>query len=353
MQTLLQSTAAGLYCPAGDFFVDPLRPVGRAVVTHAHADHARPGSTSYLAAAEGKCLLRQRLPGANIQFTSYGVPTDVNGVRVSFHPAGHICGSAQVRIEHRGQVAVVTGDYKLGEDATCAGWEPIDCHLLVTESTFALPVYRWPAQQVVFDAINQWWREAVEQGKCCVLYGYALGKSQRLLSGLDASIGPIYTHGAVEKGTEAYRQSGIDLPPTTYVGSLGRKHRWSGAMVVAVPSAHGTPWIRRFGAPRTAMASGWMAVRGTRRRRATDTGFVLSDHVDWPAFLEAIRHYDPEQVWVTHGYAEAACRYLREIGLDAWAVETRAASFEQEFEPGNTLEGDEPTAADSDGGESP
>ena len=257
---------------------------------------------------------------AEFQFAEYGESLTIGGVSVSFHPAGHMLGSAQVRLEYRGQVAVVTGDYKLGTDPTCQSWEPLSCHLLVTESTFGLPVYRWPPAEQTMNSINEWWRQNREASKCSVLYGYAVGKSQRLLAGLDPSIGPIYTHGAVEKGCEAYRQSGVELPPTTYVGSIEGKHDWRGGMVVAVPSAHGSSWMRKFGRVSTAMASGWMALRGTRRRRSVDRGFVVSDHVDWPSLLSAIQQCDPDSVWVTHGYSAVVARYLADQGRDAHAM---------------------------------
>ena len=335
MDELLKPTERGLFCSAGDFFVDPTQPVHRAVITHAHSDHARWGCRRYLAAAASEQLMRMRL-GANseFQFVRYGQPLNVGGVQLSFHPAGHILGSAQVRIEYRGRVAVVTGDYKLGHDPTCQSWEPVKCDLFVTESTFGLPVYRWQPQQQVVDAINDWWRENREAGKCSVLYGYAVGKSQRLLAGLDPSIGPIYSHGAVEKGTEAYRRSGVELPETTYVGSIDGRHDWRGAIVVAVPGAHGTPWLRRFGKISTAVASGWMAVRGARRQRSVDRGFVLSDHVDWPSLLQAVRESEPEIVWVTHGYSAQTARYLNETGYHARSIDSRGRRESEDELPG-------------------
>ncbi|TWT53794.1 Beta-lactamase superfamily domain protein [Rubripirellula amarantea] len=333
MNDLLKTTDLGLYCSAGGFYVDPQRPVDRAVITHAHADHARWGCRHYLATSSCEQLLRMRMnEDAEFQFLPYSESITINGVKVSFHPAGHMLGSAQVRLEYRGKVAVITGDYKLGSDPTCDSWEPIACDLLVTESTFGLPVYRWDDDQIITDSINAWWRESRDDGKCCVLYGYAVGKSQRLLAGLDPTIGPIYTHGAVEKGTDAYRRSGITLPTTTYVGSITGKHDWKGGMVVAVPSAHGTPWMRKFGRVSTAMASGWMAVRGTRRRRSVDRGFVVSDHVDWPSLLKAIALCDPEQVWVTHGYSAVVARYLQEQGRDARVIDSRSRMEDDEDE---------------------
>ncbi|PHQ32146.1 DNA ligase-associated DEXH box helicase [Rhodopirellula bahusiensis] len=329
---ILESTQAGLYCSLGGFYIDPSRPVERAVVSHAHTDHARWGCRHYLAAKPSEHLLRMRMnDDAEFEFLEYGESISIGGVKVSFHPAGHMLGSAQIRLEYRGRVEVVTGDYKLGEDPTCESWEPIRCHLLVTESTFGLPVYRWRPESETTSAINEWWRQNRDEGKCSVIYGYAVGKSQRLLASLDAGIGPIYTHGAVEKGTEAYRQSGVAMPSTTYVGSIEGKHDWQGGMVVAVPSAHGTPWMRRFGRISTAMASGWMAIRGARRRRSVDRGFVVSDHVDWPSLLKAVELCDPETVWVTHGYSAVVARYLNEQGRNAEVLE-RADRGEDEDE---------------------
>ncbi|SMP67133.1 putative mRNA 3-end processing factor [Neorhodopirellula lusitana] len=343
---ILESTPNGLYCSQGGFYVDPSRPVRRAVVSHAHTDHARWGSRHYLAATRSEHLLRMRMSDeAEFQFLNYGESVTIGGVKVSFYPAGHMLGSAQVRLEHRGRVEVVTGDYKLGADPTCESWEPIRCHLLVTESTFGLPIYRWEPDHVTTTAINDWWRESRDAGKCCLLYGYAVGKSQRLLAGLDPEIGPIYTHGAVEKGTEAYRQSGVAMPATTYVGSIEGKHDWKGGMVVAVPSAHGTPWMRKFGRVSTAMASGWMAVRGSRRRRSVDRGFVVSDHVDWPSLLQAVEACDPETVWVTHGYTAVVARYLNEQGQHAEILDS-ASRGEQEEEAATSMQSNDRQNAD-------
>ena len=327
---LLELTDRGLYCPAGDFYLDPWRPVDRAVVTHAHADHLRRGCGSYLVSAAGERVTRVRLdPTAAIQTAEYGETTHVNGVAVSLHPAGHILGSAQVRVEHRGEVWVVSGDYKTGgDDPTCAPFEPVRCHGFVTESTFGLPVYRWPAADTLAADINAWWRANAAAGKCSLLYGYSLGKAQRILSLLDPSVGPIYTHGAVEKLTQAYRETGIALPPTEYAGvtdAAGKrvKKQWAGAVVVAPPSAHGSPWVRKFAPASAAVCSGWMTVRGTRRRKAVDRGFPVSDHADWPGLLAAIAATGAETVWVTHGYTAVLVRYLRDRGLDAAVVETR------------------------------
>lgn len=321
--SLITLTDHGLYCPPGDFFIDPWQPVDRAVITHAHADHARPGSAQYLTAAAGARILAARLgDGAVIDPLPYGQTVDHHGVRVSLHPAGHVLGSAQVRLEHKGEVWVVTGDYKLDADPTCAPFEPLRCHDLLTESTFGLPVYRWPNPGDVFAEINDWWRGNREVGRASILYGYALGKAQRLLSGLDPGIGPIYTHGAVERMTNEYRAGGVDLPPAQHVGAAPARTKWAGAMVIAPPSARNSAWTRKFGEASTAMASGWMRIRGARRRRAVDRGFVLSDHVDWPGLHTVIHESGAERVWVTHGFVEPMVRRLRELGMDARGVRT-------------------------------
>lgn len=332
---LLELTDHGLFCPAGGFHVDPWRPVERAIITHAHADHARWGSASYLGSREGERVLRTRVGrgGATIQSLEWGEPLTIGGVRVSLHPAGHILGSAQVRVEHHGEVCVVSGDYKTEPDATCTAWEPVRCHTFVTESTFGLPIYCWPPQDEVFAEINAWWRANRDAGKASLLLGYALGKAQRLLAGLDPTLGPILTHGATETLTEDYRASGIPLPPTTYVGALPKGYDFAGAMILAPPSADATPWTRKFGPLSNGFASGWMRIRGTRRRRNLDRGFVLSDHVDWPGLLSAIAATGAERVWVTHGYTGPTVRWLRERGLEARAVETRFAGERADLDP--------------------
>ncbi len=318
---VIELTDHGLYCPAGDFYIDPWGPVDRSIVTHAHASHAHHGARSYLTAHSGEYLLRERLgPDAAIQAVQYGESITIGDARVSLHPAGHILGSAQVRIEHGGEVWVVSGDYKLAPDPTCAPFEPLRCHTFLTESTFGLPVFRWPAQAQVIDEIHAWWRTNQEAGRASLLFAHPQGKAQRLLALLDPSIGPIFTHAAVEQITQIYRGQGIALAPTTLASDDGS---WSRALIVAPPSAHGTSWERRFTSASTAFASGWMRIRGTRRRRSLDRGFVLSDHADWSGLLRAIEESRAEAVWVTHGYRGPMVRWLEEHGRKALAVETR------------------------------
>lgn len=325
MTELIACNDQGLYCAAGDFYIDPWRGVDRAVITHAHSDHARMGSRQYLAARAGEGVLRLRL-GADISLRAvdYGEVVEINGVRVSLHPAGHLLGSAQVRLEHRGQVAVVTGDYKTQPDKTAASFELVQCDHLVTESTFGLPIYRWKPADELIAQINSWWAENAAEGVTSVIFAYALGKAQRLIGGLDATVGPILLHGAVDAMTAAYRQAGVNLPPTMYADVDAAKQHRGKAMVIAPMSAAGSPWMKKFGAVATATASGWMAVRGTRRYQSVDRGFAVSDHADWDGLLSVIRGCGAQRVDVTHGYADALARYLRETrGLDARRLQTQ------------------------------
>ena len=333
MADLLRSTERGLYCDAGDFYIDPWMPVDRAIITHAHGDHARWGSRTYVCASECERVLRTRIFNANVTTRNWGEEFRINGVSVSFHPAGHILGSAQVRVEHRGETWVVSGDYKTEPDPTCTPFEPVRCHVFITESTFGLPIYRWSRQSDTFADIASWWRSNREAGRASIVFAYALGKAQRLLAGLaDIAEGEFFTHGAVERLNRDYRDGGIRLPATTYAASVPRGHDWTGALVIAPPSASGSTWLRRFGAASTAFASGWMRVRGARRRRSVDRGFVLSDHVDWPALMDAIDATGAERVLVTHGYRDTVVRALRERGL---AAESLASRWEGEGEGEN------------------
>lgn len=322
---LLRITDRGLYCEAGDFHIDPWQPVDQALITHAHGDHARWGSKSYLTSAAGAGVLRTRLgPDANISTIAYGNEITIGSARVSFHPAGHIIGSSQIRVEHSGEIWVVSGDYKTQPDPTCTPFEPVKCHTFVTESTFGLPIYRWAPETETFSDMAEWWKKNRDDGKASIVFAYALGKAQRVLAGLmNSASGSFYTHGAVERLNRDYRQAGIALPATTYAAAVPKGHDWTGALIVAPPSASGSMWLRRFGPASTAFVSGWMRVRGARRRRSVDRGFPLSDHVDWPALLDAIKATEAQRVLVTHGYREPVVRFLRESGLEADAIVSR------------------------------
>jgi len=332
---LIVARPEGLYCPPGDFYIDPWRPVDRAVITHAHGDHARRGNRHYLAAAPGAGILRARLgEDIDLQTLPYGTPLEHHGVTLSFHPAGHVLGSAQVRLAYRGEVWVASGDYKVEPDGTCEAFEPVRCHTFISESTFGLPIYRWQAQACIFADIDAWWRANAATGRPSVLFAYAFGKAQRILHGIDASIGPLLVHGAVEPLNQVYRAAGVRLPETLLATATGKGdpllHR---ALILAPPSAGGSTWMRRFGDYSDAFASGWMLLRGARRRRGVDRGFVLSDHADWPGLLWAIEQSGAERVMVTHGQVNVLVRYLTERGLDARAFQTEYGEEDDSLEP--------------------
>jgi putative mRNA 3-end processing factor len=316
-------TQQGLYCAAGDFYIDPWRPTPRAVLTHAHGDHARSGSERYIAADAGLGLLRHRLgPDAVLDGVPYGCVFELGSARVSLHPAGHVLGSAQIRIQSEDAVWVVTGDYKRASDPTCEPFEPVACDVLISEATFALPCYRWPDARRVVAEIHEWWMGNRAQGRASALFCYALGKAQRVLAELTRFTGEtVYLHGAVTALVDEYRRAGVHMVDTAPV-VRERKADYAGALIIAPPSAAGTPWMRRFGDAATGFCSGWMRVRGARRRRGYDRGFVLSDHADWPGLLQTVHDSRARRVLLTHGYTHALERYLREQGVDAAALRT-------------------------------
>ncbi|HEU4601281.1 MAG TPA: ligase-associated DNA damage response exonuclease [Steroidobacteraceae bacterium] len=321
--TLIITTENGLYCPAGDFYIDPWRPVPKAVLTHAHGDHARAGSAHYFAEASSEGVLRQRL-GMELPLTAvrYGERFQLGSTTISLHSAGHVLGSAQIRIEGESEVWVVTGDYKRAADPTCMPFEPITCDVLISEATFALPCYRWPDTQSVVRDIWRWWQGNRELGRASVLFCYAFGKAQRVLSELMMHTDEaVYAHGAVLPLIEQYRNAGVQMLPTEPV-IRDKKAEYRGALVIAPPSASGTPWMRRFGNASTGFCSGWMRIRGARRRRGYDRGFVLSDHADWPALIQTIEESRAKKILLTHGYSDALVRYLRERGTDAASLRT-------------------------------
>lgn len=319
---VLTLTDRGLYCAAGDFFVDPWRPVDRALITHAHADHARPGHRRYLCTDACMPVMRHRLGDIACETVRYGETRRIGDALVSFHPAGHVPGSAQIRVEVGGEVWVVSGDYKTEPDGLCEAFAPVRCHTFISECTFGLPVFRWQPQAVVAEQINGWWAANAAEGRVSLLAAYSLGKAQRLLHLLDPAIGPILTHAAVENTNAVLRAQGLGLPDTIRITpDLDRKAN-PGALIVAPPAVLGSPWARRFGPLSTGFASGWMQMRGVRRRRAADRGFVISDHADWAGLLEAIKATGAETLYLTHGYTEIFTRYLRESGHDAHVLAT-------------------------------
>ncbi|SDF77130.1 ligase-associated DNA damage response exonuclease [Sulfitobacter delicatus] len=320
---VLTFTENGIYCAAGDFYIDPWRPVARALITHGHADHARDGMGSYLATDAALPVMRHRLGEIDAEGIAYGEQRQIGGATVSYHPAGHVPGSAQIRVEVAGEVWVASGDYKVIDDGMSEPFEPVKCHHFITESTFGLPVFRWAPQADVAADLNAWWARCAAEGKTAFLGAYSLGKAQRLLSMLAPEVGPILTHTAVENTNAVLRGQGITLPDTTLVTPELNPKDHPGALVLAPPSALGSQWARRFGAQESAFASGWMALRGVRRRRAGDRGFVISDHADWDGLLWAIRETGAENIYVTHGYTDIFTRYLNDQGWNAQVVPTQ------------------------------
>ncbi len=325
---LIVPTDRGLYCAAGDFHIDPWRPVARALITHAHGDHARFGSEVYVCQRDTAPILKKRLGDVAIETVAYGEKLTQNGVEVSFHPAGHVLGSAQIRIAHRGEVWVASGDYKLENDGVSGAFEPQRCDTFITEATFGLPIYRWRPQAEYMGAIDAWWRDNAAAGRASVLFAYALGKAQRVIAHLDASIGPIVCHGAIGPINALYRAAGVALPPTRTAAETG-KAELARSLVLAPPSAAASPWLKRFGEYSDALASGWMQVRGNRRRRGLDRGFALSDHADWPGLIAAIEATGAARVLATHGSVGPLTRYLCEKGIEAHVLATAYGDEEE------------------------
>jgi putative mRNA 3-end processing factor len=339
--SLLEFTEKGIYCRQADCYIDPWQPVKKALITHGHSDHARPGHSQYIATHASVPVLKYRLGAFNpITGVHYGEEIRVNGVVFSFHPAGHIPGSAQVKVSYRGEVWVASGDYKTENDGVSEPMEIVPCHTFITESTFGLPSFRWRSQESVFQEINAWWADNKANGLVSIISAYSLGKAQRILRHLDLGIGEVFAHGAIENTNEVLRKQGIFLPPVSKVENRFTKDRMKGAMVLAPPSAMRSAWTQKLGPSREAAVSGWMAVRGIRRRRNMDSGFILSDHADWEGLNSAIRATGAEKVFVTHGYTDIFASWLRHQGLDARAVVTRYEGDEDQEgnEQGNTAE---------------
>jgi len=333
---LIECTKEGLYVAAADVYIDPWRRVRKALITHGHSDHSRWGHQQYICTHQNKPIIKHRLGDINVSGIDYGEDLLINGVKFTFHPAGHIVGSAQIRVEHRGEVWVVSGDYKTEDDGISGAYQPIKCHTFITECTFGLPIYSWIPQAQVFEKINNWWSTNRSNGVTSILTGYSLGKAQRLLAGMDAGIGPIYTHGAVEQMNAVIRGAGIPLPNTIHLTDMVSKKELEGGLVITPQGATRSNWMKRFGKVSLANASGWMQLRGARRRGGADRGFVLSDHADWQGLNEAIAATGAETIFVTHGYTDVLKRWLLSKGYDAKVVKTK---FEGELAEEGSTEG--------------
>lgn len=316
----------------GDFYIDPWKPVPKALITHGHSDHSRWGHGHYLATEASVPIIRHRLGEISIHGVAFGEVIRINGVKVSFHPAGHIIGSAQIRVEYRGEIWVVSGDYKPEPDDISETFELVRCDHFITESTFGLPVFNWKNQQDIFSNMKSWWQDNQQAGKTSLICAYSLGKAQRIIQGLGADIpGRIFTHGAVENMNEVLRNAGIPLRDTTQITRDTKKEELLGQLIITPPSAIGSPWMKKFKNPVVAMASGWMAMRGARRRRAADKGFILSDHADWNGLNNVIKATGAENIYVTHGYTEIFSQWLNESGYNARVVRTEYGAESEEL----------------------
>ncbi|CAN5471251.1 ligase-associated DNA damage response exonuclease [soil metagenome] len=320
---MIEVTPKGLYCPVADVYIDPWKGVPKALITHAHSDHARSGNGLYIAQEHCVPLLKARI-SQNIvtQSLQYGESISMNGVNISFHPAGHIPGSAQIRLEYRGEVWVVSGDYKVEHDGISIPFEPIKCHAFISESTFGLPVFRWRPQVEIFEEINDWWRKNAEQNICSVVLAYSLGKAQRILQNVDHHIGPVYSHSAVAEMNDIVRSFSPQLPQSEKWSASILASKFRNALIIAPPAVNNTPWINRFKPYSLAVASGWMNLRGSKRWSAADRGFVLSDHADWNGLNEGVKATGAEKVYITHGYTAVYSRWLNSIGIESHELQT-------------------------------
>ena len=327
---LIEFTDKGLYCRQGDFYIDPWKPVNRAVITHAHSDHARWGSKYYLCHHFTKPILQLRLGENNYESIGWDEPVYINSVRVTLHPAGHIIGSAQVRLEYKDGVWVFTGDFNTEDDGLSTAFEPVKCNNFITQTTFALPIYKWKPQEVLFSGMKDWILNNKLEGKSSVFIAYSLGKAQRILKPLSETGLPIYAHGAVYNVHQTLINSGWKLPLVNRITSETTKEELKECIVIAPSSAEGSPWIKKFSPYATGICSGWMQVRGNVRRKNADAGFVISDHADWEGLLSATKATGAEKVYATHGFQSAFSRYLNENGVEAAEVKTNYGNDEEE-----------------------
>jgi len=341
---LIEFTDKGLYCRAGDFYIDPWQPVSQAIITHAHSDHARWGNNHYLCHHQSLPILKLRLGDISADSIGWNETITRNGVKISLHPAGHIIGSSQVRVEHKGEVWVFSGDYKTEDDGISGAFEPVACNVFITESTFGLPIYNWKKQSSIFFSIQQWVEKNQARGKTPVLTAYSLGKAQRVLKCIAEITTDIYAHGAIYNVHQALVEAGYDLPLIKRVQPDTPKENFRNAVILAPPSADGTPWMKKFSPSSVGICSGWMQVRGNVRRRNADAGFALSDHADWNGLLAAVKATGAEKVFVTHGFQSAFSRYLTETGIEAAEVKTEYGTEDDEKIP----ETEEPPIKETD-----
>ncbi|GAO41246.1 ligase-associated DNA damage response exonuclease [Flavihumibacter petaseus] len=326
---LIRMTDAGLYCVPGGFHIDPWKPVHKAVITHAHSDHARAGSEHYCCHVHTRPLLQARLGATSIETLQWNQPVTINGVTMTLFPAGHIIGSSQVRLEHGGDTWVVSGDFKTVDDGISGAFEPVRCQHFITESTFGLPIYQWAPPETIFEDMRHWIRQNQENGFNAVILAYSLGKAQRVIRAIGEDFGKIYAHGAVANMQDLLINAGWQFPPVVYINPLEPPPSIKGAVILAPPSAESSNWLKKFQPYKLAVCSGWMQVRGNQRRRNADRGFVLSDHADWEGLLTVTRATEAAHVYVTHGFQSVFARYLNEQGIHAMELETAFGKEEE------------------------
>ncbi len=324
--TLLEYTARGFYCAQADVYIDPHKPVTKAIITHGHSDHAIIGHRYYLCTPLTSAIIKFRLGSfIQVQDVAWGESVYINQVRFSFHPAGHIPGSAQVRVEYKNEVWVVTGDYKTEVDQISGSYELLKCNTLITETTFALPIYQWKPQAHIVEDILGWYQSNLKLGKSTVLLAYALGKSQRLIANIPHEI-PVFVHGTIDNTNEVMRATGLKLRPSIKVSSRVSKKDIQKGITIAPASVLNTSWIRSLQDPITAYVSGWMSINGNRKKQAADHGFALSDHVDWNALNEVVFNCGADQIWLMHGYTQDYARWLSTKGKSTYCIQEGKAT---------------------------
>lgn len=330
MSNLITFTEKGLFCEAGNFYIDPWKPVEKAVITHGHSDHAYAGHKYYLCHKFTKPILELRLGENNYQTVEWDENTMVNGVKLTLYPAGHIIGSSQIRLEYNNEVWVVSSDYKNEDDGISGKFEPLKCNVFITESTFGLPIYKWKPQQEIYTDIINWISKNKENGKSSILIAYSLGKAQRVLQAIKETTQNIYAHGSVFNMQETLIQAGFDLKPVIRVTPETPKELLKETVIIAPPGAEGTSWLKKFHPYSVGICSGWMQVRGNVRRRNADAGFPLSDHADWGGLLQSVKETGAEKVFVTHGFQSVFSRYLNEENItNAEEVKTQFGNVDE------------------------
>lgn len=315
MSKLIEFNQKGIYCTVGDFYIDPNVKVETAVITHAHSDHARRGSLKYISHKYTKPLIESRINAKNVIPYDYGEEFEINGVKVSLFPSGHVIGGAQVKIEHDGEVVVITSDFKTEDDGISGKFIPIKCDTLVMESTFAQPIYKWDPQEMVYSDMNEWWKTNKVLGRASVIFCYSLGKAQRILANIDPEIGPIVVDDSIDNMNQIIRDMGLKLPITQDIRSLSINEKKE-ALILTSSYSLKNGWLNQAKPYALAEASGWMKI-DRFRRGYIDRGFVLSDHADWDSLNQVVKDTEAKEVYVMHGFTKQFAAWLNKNGIKA------------------------------------